>query len=145
MKKEVKETTTKETKNEIAVKENTKAVVVKTSQFATLFDALVKAETKAGLVKAMTEAGWSCKTKPTTTPNKGDLYIQLTDGSRLQFKEKTINFYTNEDIANKFTDLEFKPVNDGKYRTKRAIVTKTQEMFDRIFGWFTSEGIELHA
>ena len=116
---------------------NTKTNV--TVDFTALYTAVNTAKTKNSLITAWLSNGYYTTTKPTTTANTNDLYIQLSDKSRLLFTKKYIKLYTSESIANgkyfksigKHTDT-----NDGSYRKVIISVDNTIENFTKLFSYF---------
>lgn len=113
-----------------------------TINYETLYNELVECKTKCELVTTMLQYGLYTSTKPTTTANANDLYIQFNEKSRLLISKKSLKVYTNNDNANAINAIDnnfiFDSVNDGSYRVKRATVAKTIENFTAIFKYFES-------
>ena len=113
-----------------------------TINYETLYNELVECKTKCELVTTMLQYGLYTSTKPTTTANENDLYIQFNEKSRLLISKKSLKVYTNNDNANAINAIDnnfiFDSVNDGSYRVKRATVAKTIENFTEIFKYFES-------
>lgn len=107
--------------------------------FTALYDALNNAKTKNALITAMYANGYYTSTKPTTTANTNDLYIQFIDKSRLLFSKRTIKLYTCESIASSkyFKSIgTHKPTNDGSYRKVIVSVENTLDNFNKLFQYF---------
>ena len=113
-----------------------------TINYETLYNELVECKTKCQLVTTMLQYGLYTSTKPTTTANANDLYIQFNEKSRLLISKKSLKVYTNNDNATAINAIDnnfiFDSVNDGSYRVKRATVAKTIENFTEIFKYFES-------
>ena len=113
-----------------------------TINYETLYNELVECKTKCDLVTTMLQYGLYTSTKPTTTANANDLYIQFNEKSRVLISKKSLKVYTNNDNANAINAIDnnfiFDSVNDGSYRVKRATVAKTIENFTTIFKYFES-------
>ena len=113
-----------------------------TINYETLYNELIECKTKCELVTTMLQYGLYTSTKPTTTANANDLYIQFNEKSRLLISKKSLKVYTNNDNANAINAIDnnfiFDSVNDGSYRVKRATVVKTIENFTKIFKYFES-------
>ena len=113
-----------------------------TINYETLYNDLVECKTKCELVTTMLQYGLYTSTKPTTTANANDLYIQFNEKSRLLISKKSLKVYTNNDNATAINAIDnnfiFDSVNDGSYRVKRATVSKTIENFTEIFKYFES-------
>lgn len=142
-------TTTKEEKTmkkqnqeqELVVKENASK---ENARIEEMFTALKSAQCKKDLVDTMNAYGYRTTTIPTTTPNKNDLYIQLSDKSRVLFTSKSIKVYTNQANAEGLQavnkDFQFDLVNDGSYRTKRTTIGNNLENFTTVFNYFLGCG-----
>ena len=113
-----------------------------TINYETLYNELVDCKTKCELVTTMLQYGLYTSTKPTTTANANDLYIQFNEKSRLLISKKSLKVYTNNDHSTAINAIDnnfiFDSVNDGSYRVKRATVAKTIENFTTIFKYFES-------
>lgn len=113
-----------------------------TINYETLYNELVECKTKCELVTTMLQYGLYTSTKPTTTANANDLYIQFNEKSRVLISKKSLKVYTNNDHSNAINAIDnnfiFDSVNDGSYRVKRATVSKTIENFTTIFKYFES-------
>ena len=113
-----------------------------TINYETLYNELVECKTKCELVTTMLQYGLYTSTKPTTTANANDLYIQFNEKSRLLISKKSLKVYTNNDHSTALNAIDnnfiFDSVNDGSYRVKRATVAKTIENFTTIFKYFES-------
>ena len=113
-----------------------------TINYETLYNELVECKTKCELVTTMLQYGLYTSTKPTTTANANDLYIQFNEKSRLLISKKSLKVYTNNDHSTAINAIDnnfiFDSVNDGSYRVKRATVAKTIENFTTIFKYFES-------
>ena len=113
-----------------------------TINYETLYNDLIDCKTKCELVTTMLQYDLYTSTKPTTTANANDLYIQFNEKSRLLISKKSLKVYTNNDNANAINAIDknfiFDSVNDGSYRVKRATVAKTIENFTTIFKYFES-------
>lgn len=129
------------TKSTKVAKSNSKKVnnVV---NFEKLYSELIECKTKCELVNTMLKYNLYTSTKPTTTNNINDLYIQFNEKSRLLISKKSLKVYTNNENANKISKLHndfiFDNCVDGSYRTKRATVSKTIENFISIMNYFNS-------
>ena len=113
-----------------------------TINYEALYNELVECKTKCELVTTMLQYGLYTSTKPTTTANANDLYIQFNEKSRLLISKKSLKVYTNNDHSTAINAIDnnfiFDSVNDGSYRVKRATVAKTIENFTTIFKYFES-------
>ena len=113
-----------------------------TINYETLYNELVECKTKCELVTTMLQYGLYTSTKPTTTANANDLYIQFNEKSRVLISKKSLKVYTNNDHSTAINAIDnnfiFDSVNDGSYRVKRATVAKTIENFTTIFKYFES-------
>ena len=113
-----------------------------TINYETLYNDLVECKTKCELVTTMLQYGLYTSTKPTTTANANDLYIQFNEKSRVLISKKSLKVYTNNDHSTAINAIDnnfiFDSVNDGSYRVKRATVAKTIENFTTIFKYFES-------
>lgn len=110
------------------------------TQYKSIYDDLCKCTTKKQLVDTMNKYGLRTTTKPTTTPNINDLYIQFIDKSRLLITKKSLKLYTNESRMTEFDcGMVFDTVNDGSYRNRRATVNNTVETFKSIFSVFMND------
>ena len=113
-----------------------------TINYEKLYNELVECKTKCELVTTMLQYGLYTSTKPTTTANANDLYIQFNEKSRLLISKKSLKVYTNNDNATAINAIDnnfiFDSVNDGSYRVKRSTVAKTIENFTEIFKYFES-------
>lgn len=123
-----------------AVATTNNAKVNKSIDFSKLYEELIVCKTKQELVTAMLGHGLYTSTKPTTTANANDLYVQFNEKSRLLITSKSLKVYTCEDHAKALGNdtFVFDLVNDGSYRTRRATVAKTLENFTEIFKYFAS-------
>lgn len=111
------------------------------TKYHEIYDDLCKCTTKKQLVDTMNKYGLRTTTKPTTTPNTNDLYIQFIDKSRLLITKKSLKLYTNNCCLFSFSDIEtFDIVNDGSYRNRRATVKNTFDTFKYIFSVFMNNG-----
>ena len=70
------------------------------AKYETLYTALTTAKCKNDLVVAMLKSGYSTTTKPTTTANVNDLYIQFNDLSRVWLRKNRIDFLSTETTCN---------------------------------------------
>ena len=113
-----------------------------TINYETLYNELIECKTKCELVTTMLKYNLYTSTKPTTTANANDLYIQFNEKSRLLISKKSLKVYTNNDHSTALNAIDnnfiFDSVNDGSYRVKRATVAKTIENFTTIFKYFES-------
>lgn len=130
---------TVETETETATVETATVENRTFNRFENLYNDLCGCVTKCGLVDTMNAYGLRTTTKPTTTANINDLYIQFHDGSRVLITKKSLKLYTNETTATVFDEIIFDDVNDGSYRKKRATVSKSVETFKRFFEYFLND------
>ena len=108
--------------------------------YSKLYEELIVCKTKQELVTTMLGHGLYTSTKPTTTANLNDLYIQFNEKSRVLITSKSLKVYTSVDHANALSNevFQFDNVNDGSYRTRRATVARNVENFIAIFTYFGS-------
>lgn len=108
--------------------------------YSKLYEELIVCRTKQELVTTMLGHGLYTSTKPTTTANLNDLYIQFNEKSRVLITSKSLKVYTSADHANALSNevFQFDNVNDGSYRTRRATVARNVENFIAIFNYFGS-------
>ena len=108
--------------------------------YSKLYEELIVCKTKQELVTTMLGHGLYTSTKPTTTANLNDLYIQFNEKSRVLITSKSLKVYTSVDHANALSNevFQFDNVNDGSYRTRRATVARNVENFIAIFNYFGS-------
>lgn len=108
--------------------------------YSKLYEELIVCKTKQELVTTMLGHGLYTSTKPTTTANLNDLYIQFNEKSRVLITSKSLKVYTSVDHANALSNevFQFDNVNDGSYRTRRATVARNVENFIAIFKYFGS-------
>ena len=132
-------------KQEITTTAATKAVansakVNSKVDYSKLYEELIVCRTKQELVTTMLGHGLYTSTKPTTTANLNDLYIQFNEKSRVLITSKSLKVYTSVDHANALSNevFQFDNVNDGSYRTRRATVARNVENFIAIFNYFGS-------
>ena len=135
-------------KNELSVTKPTKVVKSNSKKintnvnFEKLYTELIECKTKCELVNTMLKYNLYTSTKPTTTQNINDLYIQFNEKSRLLISKKSLKVYTNNEHSIKINKLHndfiFDNCVDGSYRTKRATVPKTIENFINIMNYFNS-------
>ena len=98
-------------KNELSVTKSTKVAksnskkVNNVVNFEKLYTELIECKTKCELVNTMLKYNLYTSTKPTTTNNTNDLYIQFNEKSRLLISKKSLKVYTNNEHANKINKM----------------------------------------
>lgn len=115
--------------------------------FQSFIDDVKVVTNKMQLVAVANKYGIYTTTKPTTTKQLNDLYMQLFDGSRIKFNHSTkngvssISVYTTKKYGNDIHTIDdtfvFDNVNDGKYRVSRATVPCTVDTLKTIFTFFS--------
>lgn len=131
-------TTKKVTTEKITPVENETKLNVK-FDVEKFFKSYIECNTKHEIVNLCQSVGIYTTTKPTDTPNKNDLYVQLFDQSRLKLNNKSIQVWCNDDTAvelEKVFECKSDIVHDNA-RTKRLTLSKTTETLEKVFDWFS--------
>lgn len=140
--------------------QSTKTNATKTNitiDFTALFNDILNSKTKFDLVMSMTKNGYMTTTKPTTTNNVNDLYIQVNNGFRIWLRKNRIDLLgLNDDLTALHTILIDNGIkcddngviektdNGCQYRTHRIeCIEKTVNAFNVIMNYLVTNGMVL--